>query len=153
LLEEAAASLEAAGRKEDAAGLAGPIGTALQRSGRPEEAIERTRAALTIIGHDQLNPDAASLSAVLGMSLSFAGREDEVDEHLDRALVAAQALDLPVPLCQALNARGVTYMQQSRFDEALGVWGVSADIAERNGLTSLRAVAQSNIANVMSARD
>src|SRR5262249_17916502 len=57
------------------------------------------------------------------------------------------------PLCQALNARGVTYMQQSRFDEALGVWGVSADIAERNGLTSLRAVAQSNIANVMSARD
>lgn len=153
LLEEVAAALSAAGRDEDAAGLAGSIGVALQRSGRPQDAIERTRNALEVFEDDALSPQVASVSAVLGMSLSFAGRDDEVNEHLDRALIAAQALDLPVPLCQALNARGVSYMQQSRFDEALGVWGVAEVIAERNGLTDLQAVALSNIANVLLARD
>ncbi|HEY7632950.1 MAG TPA: AAA family ATPase, partial [Thermoleophilaceae bacterium] len=153
LLEEVAAAYSAAGREEEAAALAAPIGIALQRSGRPQEAIERTRAALAVLEHDQLNPDTASVSSVLGMALSFAGHDEEVGVYLDRALIAAQALDLPIPLCQALNARGVSYMQQSRFDEALGVWSVAVDIAERHGLTALQSVAQSNIANVMLARD
>jgi tetratricopeptide (TPR) repeat protein len=126
---------------------------ALQRSGHVDEAIERARKALAILERDPLDPGVASVSAALGSSLSFSGRHEEAAEYLDRALITAQALDLPVPLCRALNARAVSYMQLTRFDEAIGLWTVLADIADRNGLTDLQAVAVSNIGNTQMARD
>jgi class 3 adenylate cyclase/tetratricopeptide (TPR) repeat protein len=153
LLDAAAAAHSAAGRELDAARLAEPIGVAMQRSGRIEEGIERTKAALAILEQDPLDPGTASVGAVVGMCLTFAGRHEEAAEYLERALITAQALELPVPLCRALNARAVSYMQQTRFDEALGLWAVLADIAERNGLTDLQSSALSNIGNVGLARD
>jgi hypothetical protein len=118
-----------------------------------EEGIERARAALAVLERDPLDPGVASVNAALGMCLSFSGRHEEAAEYLERALIRAQALELPVPLCRALNARAVSYMQQTRFDEALGLWAVLADIAERHGLTELQSSAVSNIGNTQLARD
>jgi class 3 adenylate cyclase/tetratricopeptide (TPR) repeat protein len=153
LLDAAAAAHAAAGRDAAAARLAEPIVVALQRAGRVEEGVERAKAALAILERDPLDPGVASVNAALGMCLSFSGRHEEAAESLERALITAQALELPVPLCRALNARAVSYMQQTRFDEALGLWAVLADIAERHGLTDLQSSAVSNIGNTQLARD
>jgi class 3 adenylate cyclase/tetratricopeptide (TPR) repeat protein len=153
LLDTAAGAYATAGREAEGARLAELITVALQRAGHVEEAIERSRAALAILERDPLDPGVASVSAALGSSLSFSGRHEEASGYLDRALIAAQALDLPVPLCRALNARAVSYMQLSRFDEAIGLWTVLLDIAERNGLTDLQSSAVSNIGNTQLARD
>jgi class 3 adenylate cyclase/tetratricopeptide (TPR) repeat protein len=153
LLDAAAAAHSAAGRDADAARLAEPIVVALQRAGRVEEGIERATAALAVFERDPLDPGVASVNAALGMCLSFSGRHDEAAGYLERALIRAQELELPLPLCRALNARAVSYMQQTRFDEALGLWAVLADIAERHGLTELQSSAVSNIGNTQLARD
>jgi hypothetical protein len=153
LLEEAAAGHAAAGRERDAARLAESIGMALVRSGRLEDSIERVAAALATLGEDSLDPVATVLNAVLGSALSFTGRHEEAAKYLEPALISAQALELPLPLCRALNARAITYQHQSRFDEAVGMWEVVVGIAERHGLTELHANALSNIGNVGVARD
>jgi class 3 adenylate cyclase/tetratricopeptide (TPR) repeat protein len=153
LLDTAAAAHTTAGREAKAAELAEPIVVALQRLGRIEEGIERAKAALAILETDPESPGIAAVAAALGVCLSFAGHVEEGSHHLERALIMAQALELPLPLCRALNARAVSYMQQSRFDEAVGLWTVLADIAQRNGLTELQANAVSNIGNVLDARD
>jgi len=153
LLEAAAAEHAARGRDIKEAELAEPIVVGLQRLGRIEEGIERAKAALEVLEKDPDNPGIAAVTAVLGVCLSFAGHAEEASGYLEQALIMAQALELPVPLCRALNARAVSYMQQSRFDEAVGLWTVLADIAERNGLTELQSNAVSNIGNVLLARD
>jgi class 3 adenylate cyclase/tetratricopeptide (TPR) repeat protein len=153
LLDSAVEAHRAAGREREAARVTEPILKALQRSGRIEEGVERGKAALETFGDDQLDPIAAGLGAAIGSTLTFAGRHEEAAGYLERALIAAQALDLPETLCQALNAQAVNYMNQSRFDEALGLWEVLVDIAERHGLTELLSQALANAGNVGVARD
>ena len=153
LLDAAAAGHAAAGREAQAAALAEPIVMALQRSGRIEEGVERAKSALAILEKDPDSTGVAAVTAALGACLSFGGRHEEASVYLERALILAQALELPLPLCRALNSRAVSYMQQSRFDEAVGLWTVLADIAERNGLSEIRSNALSNMGNVLLARD
>jgi tetratricopeptide (TPR) repeat protein len=153
LLDAAADEHRAVGHEVRAAELAEPIVVALQRLGRIDDGIERAKAALEVLEKDPGNPGIAAITAVLGVCLSFAGHAEEASNYLEQALIMAQAQELPMPLCRALNARAVSYMQQTRFDEALGLWTVLADIAERNGLTELQSNAVSNIGNVLLARD
>jgi class 3 adenylate cyclase/predicted ATPase len=154
LLDTAAAAHVAAGRDAQAAALAEPIVVALQRLGRIDEGVERAKAALEILERDpDTGAGVAAVTAALGACLSFGGYHEEAAGYLEKALIMAQALELPLPLCRALNSRAVSYMQQSRFDESVGLWTVLADIAERNGLTELQSNAISNIGNVLLARD
>ncbi len=154
LLDAAAAAYTAVGRETHAAALAEPIVVALQRLGRIDEGVERAKAALAILENDSdSSPGVAAVTAALGACLSFGGHHEEAAGYLEKALIMAQALELPEPLCRALNSRAVSYMQQSRFDESVGLWTVLADIAERNGLTELQSNALSNIGNVLLARD
>ncbi len=153
LLDAAAAAHAAAGREAEGAAVAEGIIVALQRLGRIDEGIERAEAALEVLEKEPDSPGLAAVLAALGVCLSFAGKTEESSRYLERALIMAQALELPLPLCRALNARAVSYMQQSRFDEAVGLWTVLADIAQRNGLTELHSNAVSNIGNVLLARD
>jgi tetratricopeptide (TPR) repeat protein len=153
LLDAAAAAHKAAGRDIEGAALAEHVIVSLQRLGRIEEGIERGKAALAVLERDPQNPGIAATKAAVGVCLSFAGHAEEASGYLEEALIMAQALELPLPLCRALNARAVSYMQQTRFDEAVGLWTVLADIAERNGLSQLQSNAISNIGNVLMARD
>jgi tetratricopeptide (TPR) repeat protein len=130
-----------------------PIVKALQRAGRIEEGVERGKAALATLGEDQLDPVVAGLDSAVGSTLAFAGRHAEAAGYLEQALITAQALDLPETLCQALNAQAVSYMNLSRFDEALGLWAVLENIAERHGLAEFLSQALANAGNVGVARD
>src|SRR5262249_40869596 len=67
----------AAGREEQAARLAVHGCQALRDLRRMEEAIERPRASLAVLGADRLDADVATLNHELGRSLLFVQRPHE----------------------------------------------------------------------------
>ncbi len=132
LFESAAAAHAAAGRPRDAARLAGPIGYARGRLGGHEEAIVQMRNALEVLGDDDLDPDVASLNCDLGRALLFTGHLDEAGTALDRALGAAEALELPALTSQALGLKAVRMEFLGRFEEARGLHEGAIAIGERH---------------------
>jgi hypothetical protein len=67
--------------------------------------------------------------------------------------VAAQALELPLLLCRALNANSLVYLHTGRFDEALGGWELVISLAERHGLSGEQVRAMSNAGVLQIGRD
>ena len=109
------------GRERDAAHIAGAISRSLGRLGRNEEAAERLRAALEILGADRLDAEVGALNCALGRALAFGGHYDEAAPAFDASLGIAQALELPPLISEALTYRGISYLQQSRVEEARGL--------------------------------
>lgn len=132
LFESAAAAHAAAGRTRAAARLAGPIGYARGRLGGHEEAITQMRAALELLGADDLDPDVAALNCDLGRALLFAGHLDEAATALERALGAAEALELPALTSQALGLKAVRMEFVGRFEEARALHEGAIAIGERH---------------------
>ena len=60
-----------------------------------EEAAERLRAALRILGADRLDAEVGALNGALGRALVFLGDDEEAGPALDVSLRIAQALQLP----------------------------------------------------------
>jgi tetratricopeptide (TPR) repeat protein len=115
--------------------------------------VERARAAIEELGAGTRDAEVAAVSVELGTALALAGRYDEAMEPLERGLVAAQALELPLMLCRALNANSLVYLHTGRYDEALGGWELAATLADRHGFTTERARAMSNAGILRIARD
>jgi class 3 adenylate cyclase/tetratricopeptide (TPR) repeat protein len=153
LLRTAIAEHEAAGREREAARLAAPLTKALTRADDIRSAVECAREAIDKLGEGTLDADVASISVELGTALALSGRYDEAIEPLERGLVAAQALELPLLLCRALNANSLVYLHTGRFDEALGGWELAASLAERHGLGGEQVRAMSNGGILQIARD
>ena len=148
LFDDASAAHLAAGRERDAAHIAGAISMALGRLGRNEEAADRIRAALRILGADRLDAEVGALNCALGRALVFLGHDEEAGPALDVALRIAQALQLPALLSEALTYRGISYLQQSRVEEARLLFDGAIEIAERHDLATSLARAQHNLGNL-----
>ena len=152
LFERASAAHLAGGRDREAARLAAPIGLALGRLGRNEEAIERMRAALAVLGPDELDPDVAALGCELGRALSATGEVDEAEEVIDRALDAAQALELTAVTARALGLKALNSELLGRFEEARVLYDGASALGERDRLAD-RVYPQLNAANLRILRD
>jgi class 3 adenylate cyclase/tetratricopeptide (TPR) repeat protein len=132
LFEGAAAGHAAAGRDRSAARLAGPIGYLRGRLGHDEEAIAAMREALELLGDDRLDPDVAAINCEIGRALLFTGRPDEAGAAIERALAAAEALELPELTCRAMDRKAIHLEYQGRFEEALALHEGAVAIGERH---------------------
>ena len=125
----------------------------LRYLGRGEEALERMRAALAVLGPDQLSPEVAELNQELGAALALRGQIAESKEPLERALTAAEALQLPATLCAALMSAGFGYGYAGRVEQERGHYRTVIQIAERHELTGLLVTAYSNLAESLAQTD
>ena len=132
LFERAASAHAAAGRERDAARLAGSIGHAQGHLGGHEEAITRMRAALDVLGTDDRDPDVAAINCDLGRALLFTGHLDEAGAAIERALGAAEALELPVLTCQALGLKAIHLEYVGRYEEARTLHDGAIAMGERH---------------------
>ena len=134
LLQSAADAHASAGRDRDAARIKGRIARALRSLGRGDEAVEGLRAALATLGPDDLDPEVASLNYELGAALMFIGRAQEADAPLERALTAAEALELWDVVYDALNSTAIRCGFASRFEQERGLYRTAIALADRHNL-------------------
>ncbi len=153
LFERAAAAHEAVGRDQDAARALGLLAKPLRYLGRGAEALERMRAAFTTLDPDQLSPDVADLNLELGGALALGGRPEESEEPLERALTAAEALQLPATLCGALTTTAFRYGFAGRLEQERGLYKTAIEIAERHELSAEKLAAQINLAESLAQTD
>jgi class 3 adenylate cyclase/tetratricopeptide (TPR) repeat protein len=146
--ETASAEHTSAGREREAALLARPIGRALLRMGRLEDAIERMTAALEVLGADRIDADVGELNGALANALLFAGHPERVGAAIEAALRVAEALELPEVLCRALTSKGVMYTEMGRTEEARLLLDGAVAIGERHDLADAVMVARANGANL-----
>jgi class 3 adenylate cyclase/tetratricopeptide (TPR) repeat protein len=147
LLEAAVGAHRAAGRKRDAARVAGDLGLALDRLGSLQEAVERLSAAVRVLGGDRLDPDVARLNVRLGHALVFLGDYDRAEPPLDAALATAEALDLPAVLGDALSNKAIIYKRTGRPQQARALWTAATEIDERHHLGAQLALVRTNLGN------
>ena len=153
LLETAAAAHHAAGRDQDAARVLGLLAKPLRYIGRGEEALERMRAAFAVLDPDELSVEVADLNLELGGALALRGHPEEAVEPLERALRAAEALQLPQTLCGALTTAAFGYGFAGRVEQERGLYRTAIEIAERHELTGELVAAQVNLGESLAQTD
>jgi predicted ATPase len=152
LFEEARDALIAAARPEEAERLEGPISLALGRLGRQEESIARMRVVTDSLDDDRIDAAGAVLLCELGRSLLFAGHSDEAGEVIERALTAAEALEMPELICRLLNLKGGRAIDLCRYEEARALYNGAIEIGEQFRLP-VRASVHGNAADLSVKRD
>ncbi len=152
LYEEAREAHIAAGRPAEAERLEGPISLALGRLGRLEESIARMRVVIGSLEDGRIDDAGAVLLCEFGRSLLFAGHSDEADEVIERALTAAEALDMPELTCRLLNLKGARATDLRRYEEARALYNGAIEIGEQFRLP-VRASAHGNAADLSVKRD
>ena len=153
LLDSAVEAHRLAGREREAARVVGVLAKPMRYSGRGDEALERIRAALAVLDPDHLSPEWAELNLELGAALALRGQADEAEEPLERALIAAEALELPETLCGALTSRAFGYGFAGRFEQERGLYRTAIEIAERHELTTDLVGAQANLGESLAQSD
>ena len=128
------ADCEAAGRKRDWARLAVGHARGHARLNRHGEAITVLKAAMEVLDDGTFSPELAHTAAWLGNFMTFAGRPADGAPYTEQALIVAQALGLPRPLCQALNTRAVALVFLDRFQEGLIHGEAALALSRRHGL-------------------
>jgi tetratricopeptide (TPR) repeat protein len=148
LLLEAESTYRELGQPSQEAKVAGPLGLALGRLGRAEEAVERTKAALEVVADEPPDEEIGQLYFVVGRGLFLLGRYDEGVLPMERALAIAEALQLPELLAQGLNGKATMYVNTARVEEARLLLAGAAEIARRHGRIIQLSRAQGNLGNV-----
>ena len=123
-----------AGHVRDAARLAVGVSRGHARLGRQSAAVATLKEALPVIDDGTYSPEAAEMSAWLANYLVQSGLVQEAEPHTEKALVLAQALGLPEPLCQALATRATALMFLDRTEEAFIHMDAAIALARRHDL-------------------
>ena len=97
-------------------------------------------------------PTGAVLLCELGRSLLFAGHSDEAGEVIERALTAAEALEMPELICRLLNLKGARAIDLCRYEEARALYNGAIEIGEQFRLP-VRASVHGNAADLSVKRD
>jgi class 3 adenylate cyclase/tetratricopeptide (TPR) repeat protein len=124
----------AAGRRWDWLRLAVGHARGHARLGRQQEAVEVLQEVVPELNDGSYSPELANSAAWLATFLVFAGRAPESVPLTELALVTAQALGLPDPLCQALSTRGTALLFLNRLEECLIHVEAALELARRHGL-------------------
>ena len=148
LFEEVLAARHAEDDERAAARIAGPIGLALTRLGRNDEAISRMNGALDVLGPEELDAEVGELNAHLGSAYAFTGDYARSQVALERALQIATDLKLPRLFIRALITRVVGYVYLGRVVECGALLRTAIELAEREGTTEELARAQNNNGNL-----
>jgi tetratricopeptide (TPR) repeat protein len=152
LFEGAATSLEACGRKTDAARLAPKLGSALRRVGRGTEAIDVMRRGLAVLGERE-DVDVAEINVELGPALLSSGAVQEAAEPIERALALAQSLEVPGVLAGALTFKALRCAMVGRPYESRILFEGAIDVCRRYELTDRLFFAQDNGADFLTRFD
>jgi class 3 adenylate cyclase/tetratricopeptide (TPR) repeat protein len=131
----------AVGRQRDWARLAIGVARAQARLGHQDDSITTLREALPVLDDGSYTPELTQCLAALANLLVLSGRIAEAEPYTQRALTAAQALQLPTAMCQALSTRAVALVFLDRLDEALIHVDAAVALARRHGLSAEEALA------------
>jgi class 3 adenylate cyclase/tetratricopeptide (TPR) repeat protein len=120
--------------------------------GRAQQSIDRLERAFAAVKSDDPDADSAELAERLGRFLAVIGEERAID-HLEYALGAAERLDLPEVLAQALSSKGVWLLQRDRLYEARVLLRASMEIALAHDLHHTALRSNNNLGVVLEAAD
>jgi class 3 adenylate cyclase/tetratricopeptide (TPR) repeat protein len=146
--EEATEGHAAAGRERESARACARAALALNRLGRHEEAITRTREALAALGPDVATAEAGELIAQLGAARGRVGDNEGAIETLERALQIGSDLQLIPLFVDALNIRQIAFQYLGRVIEARALLTETIQLARRHDLTHEVSRAQNNLGNL-----
>jgi predicted ATPase/class 3 adenylate cyclase len=116
------------------------------REGHLADALVRLQSTLDGLGNDILDEHVAIVEGQLGRFLVLAGRFDEAVPHLERALEAAELLQLPEVFAQSLISKGIALNSRSRLRESRMLLESALQYAVEHELGSAAARAMNNVA-------
>jgi len=154
--ETAIAAHLQAGRVVDAARATAPLGRAIDRLGRGEQAIVRLREALSWLDTANAEPDViAQLQAALASALAFAGagHREEAFAAIEVALTISQQYKLTDLLARALNEKGAILGFAGRTEEARMHFEGAVAIAKRSSNSRSEMNAEGNLADLCMTQD
>jgi class 3 adenylate cyclase/tetratricopeptide (TPR) repeat protein len=153
VLEAAAAWNLSAGDASQAAKAITRIGTALVRQGRTREAVERLELGLREAGLDGHEEGFALLTAELARAYMLDWRGDELTiETADRAIAAAEPLDLVGVVAEALISKG-TIITRTRPREGTAILMGALALAETHDLVNAQLRAINNVSVFLAGDD
>ncbi len=148
LLDEALEAHEREGRRRQAVRVTGPIGDALTRLGRNDEAVSRITAVLDRLGPDHVDAEVGELNANLARAYAFVGDYERANLACERALQIATDLQLVKLFIRALNTKVLGFTFRGRVLECQALLGTVIELAEQHSMAEELARAQNNTGNV-----
>ncbi len=121
--------------------------------GQVDEATERMSRSFAVLSGDEPDADLATLAGQLARYRFLLGDLDGVDEPLEYALDAAEALVLPGVLSDALNSKGMLVAQRGRPEEGLGILRHGLEVALEHDLTEAALRGYFNLSFLLGGRD
>ena len=129
------------------------MGVAMVRTGRPQEAIALLEDALRRLPDPDRSSGGVSMMSQLARAYMLHEEPRLAVEWADRALVAAERLDLIAEIADAMNTRALGLQIVGRFREAsTNLRGVLA-LAKEHGLVHAELRAYNNLSFMLAADD
>ena len=126
------------------------LGRVLGVMGRVEPAIDSLQTALGHLPSTGRDPALAELASALANAYVMKGDAVQSSQWADRALVAAESLDLVRVICAAMIAKGVAMHLGARWRESVALLFGGLALAEDHGLAHERFNAFVNLSSVLS---
>jgi class 3 adenylate cyclase/tetratricopeptide (TPR) repeat protein len=135
-LELALELFEAQGAVHAAARVAARLGNVDWYRGREELALTRMEQAFAALGDAPMDGDFAELAARLGFFYLLKGDMATAGARIESALTAAEALELPAVISEALVTKKAILLAHGRYVEGLALAKEALDVALRHDLSS-----------------
>jgi predicted ATPase/class 3 adenylate cyclase len=149
--DQAIALFEEAGDAHSAARVSARFAESIWERGRLEEAIDRMEGSFEVLSGDEPDADLVALTAQLARFHHFAGERARATELVELTLDAAEALDLPELVSQALNTKSVVLLER-RPHESLALMREALHVALEHDLPAAALRAYFNLAYLVSVR-
>jgi class 3 adenylate cyclase/tetratricopeptide (TPR) repeat protein len=139
---------ESQGATHPAARVSARLAERMWDGGRLQEALDVMDRAFDVLVTEAQDEDLATLAAQLGRFTFFAGEPERANERIEKALLIAEALDLPEILSQAMTTKAMILYSLERPKEGMALLGTALDIALEHDKPSAALRAYNNLADL-----
>jgi class 3 adenylate cyclase/tetratricopeptide (TPR) repeat protein len=121
------------------------LGRVVITSGAIAQALELVRDGSKEFPPSEGTPGAVQLAAELARAHMRMGQDDEAIEASDRALIAAERLELVEAIVESLTTKGTSLASAGRLREGLALLSAAVAMAESHGLVQAELRARQNL--------
>ncbi|MDQ4109272.1 MAG: hypothetical protein M3138_10775, partial [Actinomycetota bacterium] len=139
---------ESQGATHPAARVSARLAERMWDGGRLQEALDVMDRAFDVLATEAQDEDLAALAAQLGRFTFFAGDPERANERIEKALLIAEALDLPEILSQAMTTKALILYSLERPKEGMALLGTALHIALEHDKPSAALRAYNNLADL-----